>query len=98
MRSVLTTAVWLATILSIFALYAIKYDTRQLEVRVRDMERQANRTGDEIAKLNAQWGALTKPERIERLAREHLGYGPLAPRQFATLDEISRAAREARQP
>ncbi len=96
MRSVLTSVVWITTILSIFALYAIKSDTRQLEVRVRDMDRQVNRTADEIADLQARWSALTKPERIDRLAREHLGYGPLAPRQFATLDEIAQAANEAR--
>lgn len=96
MRSALTSLVWIATILSIFALYAVKYDTRQLEVRVRDMERAANRTSDEIAALQAQWGNLNKPERIERLARKHLGYRPLAPQQFATLDEIARAAKEAR--
>ena len=94
MRGAFTTLVWIATILSIFALYAIKSDTRQLEVRVREMERQVNRTGDEIANLQAQWSELTKPERVEQLARKHLNYGPLRPRQFATLDEIERAARE----
>lgn len=97
MRSALTSIVWIATIFAIFALYSIKYDTRQLEVQVRDMEREANRTADEIADLQARWSILTKPERVERLAREHLGYGPLAPRQFATIDEVARASKEARQ-
>ena len=97
MRNMLTTMVWVVTIFSIFALYVVKYDTRQLEVRVHEMERQVSRADDEIAHLQVQWGALTRPERIERLARKHLGYGPLRPRQFVTLDEIAQAAQEAEQ-
>jgi len=95
MRSILTSTIWVVTILSIFALYAIKYDTRQLEIRVREMERLADRTNDEIAVLQAEWGHLTQPERVDKLARKHLGYGPIVPSQFATLEEIIQASRIA---
>ncbi|MGI9405734.1 MAG: cell division protein FtsL [Hyphomicrobiaceae bacterium] len=97
MRRVVTSVVWALTILSVFALYAIKYDTRQLEVRVRGLERMVDRTTGEIAVLQAEWGHLTQPDRIERLARRHLGYGPILPDQFATLDEVILASRLAKQ-
>ncbi|MEL7303776.1 MAG: cell division protein FtsL, partial [Pseudomonadota bacterium] len=89
MRGILTTVVWTVTILAVFALYAIKHDTRQLEAQVRDMEREAARKEEVLASLRAEWSALTRPARIERLARKHLGYDALAPDQFATVEEIA---------
>lgn len=96
MRGILTTVVWTVTIIAVFALYAIKYDTRQLEAQVRDMERQAARKEEVLAGLRAEWSTLTRPARIERLARKHLGYRALAPDQFATIEEIAALAGAAK--
>ncbi|MEL6287191.1 MAG: hypothetical protein AAFQ42_07870 [Pseudomonadota bacterium] len=88
MRTLATTVLWTLTILSVFALYAIKTDTRRLEARAKQLDRETHAAGQRVARLRARWGELTRPERIERLAIEHLGYGPLAPGQFAALGDL----------
>ena len=77
MRLMLSTAMLLVTLGSAFALYAINYDTRQLEQRVLMQERAAERALGDIAVLRAERAHLARPDRIEPLARS-LGMGPAA--------------------
>lgn len=70
-----------ATVLSAVGLYFLKYDTRQLSYRSQELERQIETTKSDISLLRAEVGALTHPERIERLAKERLGLKPMRPDQ-----------------
>ena len=59
----------LATLASAVALYAIKNDTRRLEVRVHAQERALERAENDVAVLTAERAHLARPERLEPLAR-----------------------------
>lgn len=73
-----------STIALACALYWIKYDTRRMEAHVQSLERQAERVESDIAILRAEFAYLSRPERLELLARRDLGLGPL------TLDQTMR--------
>lgn len=82
--------VMLLTLASAFALYAIKYDTRRLELIVQEKERSLERAENDVAILKAERAHLARPERLEPLARE-LGLAPLAGRQFLRVDQANPA-------
>ncbi len=63
-------------------LYALSYDTRQIEARVRADERTADRLRSEIAILKAERAFLARPERIEPYARA-MGLRPIDRGQIA---------------
>ncbi|HEY1245646.1 MAG TPA: cell division protein FtsL [Hyphomicrobiaceae bacterium] len=74
----------LVALASAFALYALKYDTRRMESRVRTLERMVHEMQGEIARLKAERAHLARPERIEPMARA-LGLAPIGPRQYLRL-------------
>ena len=59
----------LATLASAVALYAIKHDTRRLEVRVLAQERALERAENDVTVLTAERAHLARPARLEVLAR-----------------------------
>ena len=71
-----------------FSLYAVKHDTRRLSENVRDLERLIERAKSDISILRAEKAYLTHPERLERVAKERLGFGPTMPGQYARIEEI----------
>lgn len=77
----MTFAAFLAVAL-LFKLYAMKNETRVIEARVGQLAQQIAETKTEIAALEAEWSARTDPARIERLARQHLGLGPVTAQQI----------------
>lgn len=69
-------------------IYEVKYETRGLEKRVAELRSSVREERDAIAVLRAEWSHLNRPERVERLARKHLGLRPLAARQMITIDQF----------
>ena len=88
MNRTTTIAALAATLLSAFALYALKYDSREIESRVHGLERQIERATADISALTAEKANLLRPDRVDRLAREKLGLRPIDPGQFVTFEEI----------
>jgi len=76
------------TLLSVFLVYALKYDTRELENRVHALERQIERAAADISVLTAEQAHLLRPERVDRLARARLGLRPIEPGQFIAIDAL----------
>ncbi|MFM7085366.1 MAG: cell division protein FtsL [Hyphomicrobium sp.] len=68
-------------LISAFVLYSLNYDTRLIETQVRLLDRSANTSRSDIALLNAERAHLSRPERIEPLARK-LGLEPLRANQI----------------
>ena len=66
---------------SAFMLYGLSYDTRFAEARVQSAERTAERLRGDIAILRAERAYLSRPERIEPLARAQ-GLRPTLPQQI----------------
>jgi cell division protein FtsL len=62
-------------------LYGLSYDTRFIEARVQSSERTADRMRSDIAIQRAERAHLSRPERIEPLARAH-GLRPTDPSQI----------------
>src|SRR5690606_12868857 len=52
-----------------FTLYTVSYDTRELDQLVQSKERRIERLRSDIAVLRAELAYLSRPERIEPLAR-----------------------------
>jgi cell division protein FtsL len=79
----------LAALASAFALYALKYETRRLELSVQAQERAVQKLEGDIKVLKAEYAHLARPERIEPLARG-LGLTALTSRQYLRLDTPQR--------
>jgi cell division protein FtsL len=77
----------LAVLVSVLALYAIKYDARQLEARVQGQERALERAQADVAVLTAERAHLARPERLAPFARQ-LGLKPIESRQFLRLEAM----------
>ena len=81
MRFLKTTSIFLA-LASAFLLYGLNYDTRLLEARVQQDEAAVQQARSDIAVLKAERAHLTRPERIEPLARAQ-GLAAATDKQFA---------------
>jgi cell division protein FtsL len=78
-------ALMLATLGAAFALYAIKYDTRRLELDLRAQERALEKAEADVTVLRAERAYLARPERLEPLARL-IGLAPIVSAQYQRLD------------
>lgn len=72
-----------------FLIYEVKYETGAMEEKVASLRLGIRRERDAIAILRAEWSHLNRPERIERLARKHLGLEPVQARQMMTLEQLA---------
>lgn len=77
---------------SAIVLYALNYDTRRLAADVAARERAADLARSDITTLKAERAYLTRPERIEPLARA-LGMRPIGESQI--VGDRSAGARRA---
>lgn len=73
------------TIASAFLLYGLNYETRRLESQIQDKERAAAKAKSDIAILKAERSHLSRPDRIDPLARR-LGLRPARPDQLIAPD------------
>lgn len=73
---------------SALMLYGLNYETRRLEAGVQAQERAAEQARSDIAVLRAERSHLSRPERIDPLAR-HLGLVPPRPDQLSSSSELS---------
>lgn len=94
MHRTINLALMLLALASAFALYALKYDTRQLEMRVQAQERALEKAEGDVAVLKAERALLARPDRLEPLARS-LGLAPVSKRQYLRLEVGDAGAREA---
>ena len=72
-----------------FVIYEVKYDTHGMEEKVSALQQGIRNERDSIAILRAEWSHLNSPERLERLARKHLGMVPVQARQMMTLEQLA---------
>lgn len=72
-------------------LYGLNYETRRIEVEVQAQERAAQKARSDIAVLKAERSHLTRPERIDPLARR-LGLASPRADQFTGTEALSASA------
>jgi cell division protein FtsL len=85
MHRIVNWGLMLAIVVSVLALYALKYDTRQLEIHVQTQERALEKLENDVTVLEAERAHLARPDRLEPLARA-LGMMPLEGRQYLRVD------------
>lgn len=62
-------AAFFFAVASAFLLYSLNYETRRLEAHIQAQERAAQKAKSDIAVLKAERGHLSRPERIDPIAR-----------------------------
>jgi cell division protein FtsL len=85
MHRAINSILMLATLVGLFALYAIKDGTRRLEARVQAQERALERAENDVSVLAAERAHLARPERLEPLARK-LGMTPVSSGQYLRVE------------
>ena len=75
-------------VLAACGVYALKHRVQGLERDLRRVERALQKETIEIARLKAEWATLSHPERLARLAENHLGLRPAAPRQISAIADV----------
>lgn len=56
--------------------------------RLAELDRDIGRENESLRVLSAEWSYLNKPERLEKLARQHLKLEPMKGKQFARLTDL----------
>jgi cell division protein FtsL len=64
--------------------YDLKYKTRKLEVRAKDLAAELQDESDFLALMRAEVGYLARPDRIEEMARKQLKLEPISPSQLVS--------------
>ena len=88
---VLNFAAFFFALASAFLLYSLSYDTRRVEAQVQEKEQAANRARSDIAVLKAEKSHLSRPDRIDPLARAQ-GLAPPRPDQMGTSARLAASA------
>ena len=71
-----------------FALYTLEHRTRSVEREIARVDATIESEYEYIGLLNAEWSMLTRPQRLEQLARHHLDLEPVLPDQLVAPDEL----------
>lgn len=77
-----------AVLVSGYFLYNLEHATRSAERQIAKTQRQIADTRETIKLLNAEWSSLTRPERIQKLAAQHLALEPTKATQFVSLEDL----------
>ena len=88
MLKLVNAALVFAVLFSGFALYSLEHRTRGVERDIVKISRDIGDTREAIKLLNAEWSSLTRPERIEKLAREKLMLQPTSAQQFVSVEDL----------
>jgi len=70
-------------------IYQQKHETRQLEARAAELSREIAEETRALSVLRAEWTYLTRPERLERIARDRMGLEPVKPDQIKSFADIA---------
>jgi len=70
-------------------IYQQKHETRQLEARAAELSREISEQTRALAVLRAEWTYLTRPERLETLAREKMSLEPVSPKQVMRFSDVA---------
>jgi len=72
------------------ALFSVKYQVQDLEDELSKLNKSISLEVQSIHVLNAEWSLLNNPERLEKLARWHLGMRPITTNQMTNFEGMER--------
>ncbi len=73
-----------------FMLYGLNYETRRLEANVQAQEKATDKARSDIAVFKAEKSHLSRPDRIDALARAQ-GLAPPRPEQMPNVARLANA-------
>jgi cell division protein FtsL len=76
-------------LVSAFILYSLEHATRRTEREIARTQSDMASEREAIKLLNAEWSNLTRPERLQQLAKEYLDLGRIGADQFIAEREIA---------
>jgi len=88
MLKLINAALVCAVLFCAFFLYSQEHATRKLERAIAKAEKQTIEEHEKIKLLDAEWAALTRPERIQKIAEEQLHLTVTQAQQFVPLAEV----------
>lgn len=91
-------ALVVAVLVSAFVLYSLEHRMRAGEREVARTQRAIVEERELTRLLEAEWASLSRPARIERLAREHAKMRPTGPLQFVSETELAQRLPERPAP
>lgn len=68
--------------------YSIKYQTIFHAEQVASLKAEIKKEQDQIGRLRADWGHLTRPERVQALSEKLLPLQPMAMNQIAQAEQL----------
>ena len=77
-----------AVLVSGYALYELEHATRGEERAIASNKRKIDESREAIKLLKAEWSSLTRPERIQKLASQHLQLEPTRAQQFVSMEDL----------
>lgn len=78
--------------------YDLKFKTRQLEVHAQALVSELQDESDFLALMRAETGYLSRPERIEDMARRELKLEPITPAQLVPWKAVLVSGDDTSQP
>ena len=72
-----------------FILYSLEHSIRKTEREIARLDSRISYERETIKLLSAEWNSLTRPERLQKLAEEHLGLKTTSADQFISRAEIA---------
>lgn len=72
-----------------FVVYSLEYSIREGERDIALAKKKTKKAEETIRLLNAEWSLLSRPERLQRLAIEHLKLQPAAARQIVSVKTLA---------
>lgn len=72
-----------------FMLYSLEHATRGTERTIARLENKIAGEREDIKLLSAEWSSLSRPDRLQKLAEEHLKLETIAPSQIVQPDALA---------
>ena len=79
----------LCLLVAAFGVYSLEYSIKQDERLITKAKKEARQTRETIKLLNAEWSMLTRPDRLQRLAKQHLDLEPVRSDQMVKPEVLS---------
>ncbi len=71
-----------------FALYTNVMQVAALEIELKSLDKDIATVTASIRELKAEWSTLNQPDRLQRMARQHLKLGPTGAAQIVVLANL----------
>ncbi len=85
----LNTILMVGVLIAAYFVYALEHQRRGVERQIAQLKLRIEEERETAKLLEAEWSLLTRPDRIERLAKKHLQLAPVDPQQFIRESDLT---------